>query len=150
MSKSPPKCATGCCMVGDPNLIQSFQDFWRPHVTLHNCNEFPYYCSTIPARAESSSMGCQLYVCFEKYSRAASMTNKVSNSSAERRAPHQIPPPHSSTASPPFPHRLEISIPIDHRPESSRMAENSRRTQVEQPNHSQRMSLVARQSRNDY
>ena len=59
---------------------------------------------------ESSPMGCQLYV-KEKLT-LHSITNKASNSSARRRASHQISPPHSSTAfaSPLFPSRRWTSI----------------------------------------
>ena len=92
------------------------------------------YCSAIPARAESSLMGSQSYV--KKNSRAASITNKVSNSS------HQISPPYSSTtfASPPFLSRAEISIPIDHHSDGLLMAKNHR-TQEKQ---SRGMSFFAR------
>jgi hypothetical protein len=78
--------------------------------------------------SESSTMGCQLYV--KRNSHAASMTNKVSNSSAIRSTPH------SSTASesPPPP-----GTPIEmHR--RSEESQTRRRTLVEQPNHS--MSFI--------
>ena len=72
-------------------------------------------------------MGCQLYV--KKNPHTASITNKVTNSSAKRRPSHQIFPLYSSTVltSPPFP-GPGISISIDDRSESLRMANNRRQT----------------------
>ena len=82
-----------------------------------------YHSST-----ECSSIGrSHLYV--KKNSSAASITNKVSNNSAEGRAHHQISPTilqyHfrlSTISRPPG-----ISIPIDHRSEGLVMANNRRR-----------------------
>jgi hypothetical protein len=56
----------------------------------------------------------------------------------------QVNPTSIAFAFPPFPRGPEISIPIYHRSESSRMAENSRQAQMKEPNQSLRMSFVAR------
>jgi hypothetical protein len=100
--------------------------------------------SILAQRAESATMGCQLYV--KNNSHATSITNKAPNSSARRRAHHQISPPCSSTvfASPPFPSHPGTSISMDRRSEGPQMTKNPCRTQMKQPNHSQRMSFLAR------
>ena len=87
--------------------------------------------------SSASSIGrSQLYV--KNNSHASSITNKVTNSSAKRRAPHQTFPPYSSTTftSPPFP--SEISIQIDHRSEGLLMAKNRRRTRKKRTEQSRR------------
>jgi hypothetical protein len=90
-------------------------------------------------------MGCQLYVKKISHHATKSITNKFSNSSANRRAPHQISPPSSSTpfTPPPFP-SLGISISVERHSEGSQMEEIHYRTQMKQPNHSRRMSFIAR------
>jgi hypothetical protein len=142
MSKSPPKrsCAAGPTWSVTLTSSSGFKTSGGLILrTAHGTNQFPYHCSTIPARAEPSSIGCQLYV--KKYLRAASITNKVSNSSAKRRGLHpdlhQISSPYSSAtfASPPSPSRLRISTQIYHRSEGLLMAKNGRWA---------RMSLIAR------
>ena len=60
-----------------------------------------------------------------KNSQAASITNKVSNSSAKRRTHYQISPPYS--VPPPFPRHLGISVPIDSHSEGLLMAGNQNR-----------------------
>jgi hypothetical protein len=100
----------------------------------------PYHPST-----KSSSIGrSQLYV--KKNSHAASIINKVSNNSAKRRALHRIPPPYSSTAfaSPPFPTRPGISIPIGCRSGGLLMAKNRRRTRKKRTERGRRMSFIGR------
>jgi hypothetical protein len=101
-------------------------------IPLPSSNQFfHYHRSTIPAPNPQIGRS-QLYV--KKNSHAASITNKLSNSSAaERRALHQISPPYSSSAfaSPPFPTLPRISSPIGCHSEGSLMAKNRRRTQEE-------------------
>ncbi len=91
---------------------------------------------------ESSSIGrSPLYV-----SHTASITNKVSNSSAKRRAPHQISPQfYSSTAfaSPPFPSRPGMSTPIDPRSKGL-LANNLRQTLGKRTEQSQRVLFIVR------
>ena len=120
-------------------------------VASSKCNRF---CPTIIPAAKSSSTGrSRLYV--KKNSYAASITNKVSNNSAKkRRAPHQISPPYFSTtfdspASPPFPSRPGISIPIDCRSEALPMDNNCRHNWGKRTETSRRMSLIVRHPATD-
>ena len=82
----------------------------------------------------------------------ASITNKVSSSSAKMRIPHQISPPLRSPLhqiSPPLRSPLHhfpatLPIPIHSLSEGSLMANNIRRTQTKQTKQNQRMSFIAR------
>jgi len=72
-------------------------------------------------------------VCQEKLTQSLAITDKVSNSSAKRRVPHQISPPYSSSvlASPQFPSRPRIST---HHSEGLLMEKKCRRTPENKPN----------------
>jgi hypothetical protein len=93
----------------------------------------PHKPAAVPSQHRifiASSIGhAQLYV--KKNSRAASITNKLSNSSAKRRVgcpSSDFPTIFSATfASPPFPSSPGISIPIDSHSEGLLMAGNQDR-----------------------
>jgi hypothetical protein len=97
----------------------------------------PYH----PSTKSSSISHSQLYV--KKTSHAGSITNKVSNSSAKRRAPHQIDPPVPPS---PLHHFLAPSdIDPDRSPfEGLLMANKRRRTRKKRTKQSRRKSFITR------
>ena len=109
-------------------------------------------CCPLPSQHRifvASSIGhSHLYV--KKNSRAASITNNLSNSSAERRAgcpSSDFPTIFSAAfASPPFPSRSGISVPIDNHSEGLLMAGNqnrrSLRIQEKRAKQNRRMSFM--------
>jgi hypothetical protein len=99
MSKSLPKRVTWypVAPVGDPNLIQILALFPRVSARYLYCNnQFRFYCSTIPTRAESSSMGSQLYV--EEHAALAQLLTKFQI--AQLKGVRLIRSPHHSLVPP--------------------------------------------------
>ena len=137
------------------NRLSEFEDdirdMWLMNATYTGAYTFPI-CGFLPNQFSSTSQHrilidhcSQLYI--KKNSRAAPITNKVTNSSAERLPHHptilqyRLLQPFTS---PPFPSHPEISMPIDRRSECSLMASECHQARVERTERSQRVSFIAR------